>query len=248
VPCTAMAGACPARLECGGGVMPDSYLTWPAAQHSSPWPPDSRLRGTGQLADDLYLLAHDDRTGKPRLGPRQLGLGLAGGLLAEQLLADQIRLAPGGLVCVTAHRDRQPPGVLLGQISAEPALLPVRDWLEFLGRTSAQQVAGRLEQAGYLRTVPRRIPGRPGRRVPRNTDWAITPISRARAALDPRCPPGQYACALAGLAAASGLAFRRDPYRPAGRTVQDAVTSLAPAMQMLIHQTEVSVAVLSQRT
>lgn len=77
---------------------------------------------------------------------------------------------------------------------------------------------------------------------------AITPISRARAALDPRCPPGQYACALAGLAAASGLAFRRDPYRPAGRTVQDAVTSLAPAMQMLIHQTEVSVAVLSQRT
>jgi hypothetical protein len=46
---------------------------------------------------------------------------------------------------------------------------------------------------------------------------AITPISRARAALDPRCPPGQYACALAGLAAASGLAFRRDPYRPASR-------------------------------
>ena len=229
--------------------MPDSYLIWPAAQNGNPWPQDSRLRGTGRLADDLYLLAHDDRTGKPRLGPRQLGLGLAGGLLAEQLLADQIGVAPGGLVCVTGHRrrDRQPPGGLLGQIAAEPALLPVRDWLEFLSRTSARQVADRLEQAGYLITVPRRIPGRAGRRVPRNPDWAITPISRARAALHPRHPAGPYGCALAGLAAASGLGFRLDQYR-AGRTIQDAITSLAPAMQMLITQTEVSVAVLTQCT
>jgi hypothetical protein len=31
--------------------------------------PAPRLAGTGQLADDLYLIAHHERTGKPLLGP-----------------------------------------------------------------------------------------------------------------------------------------------------------------------------------
>ena len=43
--------------------------------------------GTGRLADDLYLLAHHEMTGKPHLQPRALGLGLAGALLAELMLA-----------------------------------------------------------------------------------------------------------------------------------------------------------------
>lgn len=32
------------------------------------------LSGTGRLADDLYLLAHDDVTGRAFLQPRALGL------------------------------------------------------------------------------------------------------------------------------------------------------------------------------
>lgn len=46
-----------------------------------------QLTGTGRIADDLYLLAHDDATGRPFLQPRALGVGLAGALLAE--LIDQ---------------------------------------------------------------------------------------------------------------------------------------------------------------
>jgi hypothetical protein len=42
----------------------------------------ARLRGTGLIADDLYLMAHDDVSGRPFLQPRATGLGLAGGLLA----------------------------------------------------------------------------------------------------------------------------------------------------------------------
>lgn len=45
------------------------------------------LRGTGYLADDLYLIAHHERTGRPLLSPRAAGLGLAGALLAELVLA-----------------------------------------------------------------------------------------------------------------------------------------------------------------
>jgi Golgi phosphoprotein 3 (GPP34) len=44
--------------------------------------PRARLGGTGRLADDLYLLAHHDVTGKPYLQPRAIGIGLAGALLA----------------------------------------------------------------------------------------------------------------------------------------------------------------------
>lgn len=60
------------------------------------------LTGTGRVADDLYLMAHDDISGKPFVQPRAMGLGLAGWLLAELMLAghiglwqEQIVVAPG---------------------------------------------------------------------------------------------------------------------------------------------------------
>ena len=33
------------------------------------------LGGTGRLADDLYLMAHHDVSGRPYLQPREAGLG-----------------------------------------------------------------------------------------------------------------------------------------------------------------------------
>ena len=48
------------------------------------------LSGTGRVADDLYLMAHHEISGKPYVQPRALGLGLAGGLLADLMLAGHI--------------------------------------------------------------------------------------------------------------------------------------------------------------
>lgn len=62
------------------------------SDHGNPGSQDAGLSGTGLMADDLYLLAHDDRTGKPLLPPRPLGTGLAGALLAEVLLSGCIGL------------------------------------------------------------------------------------------------------------------------------------------------------------
>ncbi len=53
----------------------------------------ARLSGTGLIADELYLMAHDDMTGRPFLQPRAIVLGLAGGLLAELMLLDKLRLS-----------------------------------------------------------------------------------------------------------------------------------------------------------
>jgi hypothetical protein len=65
----------------------------------------ARLSGTGRLADDLYLLAHHEVSGRPHLQPRAAGLGLAGALLAELMLSGSIYLGPDRI----AVTDRSPP-------------------------------------------------------------------------------------------------------------------------------------------
>ena len=112
-------------------------------------------------------------------------------------------------------------------------------------------MALRLEQAGYLTRVRSRVPGRPGRWVPVNPDWAFAPMLRVRSALDPARPLTAHAAALAGLAVACGLGFRLDQYQTqAGRSSGDAVAQLGPGLRELIAQTQTAVdsAVLSHRT
>jgi hypothetical protein len=224
---------------------------WPASQQPF-GAAGSGLGGTGLVADDLYLLAHDDRTGRPSLGPRPLGIGLAGALLAELMLGGSIGLWPDG--SVAAHRSW--PGDELGrrvrdQIAAEREPHPLREWLLFLGRGAAEDVAQRLEGAGYLRHARSWVPGRPGRWVPVDANWAFASILRVRSALDPARPSGPREAALAGLAVACGLGFRIAQSRgPGDRTVEEATGQLVPELRHLIAQTQAAVdsAVLSHRT
>ena len=67
----------------------------------------ARLSGTGRLADDLYyLMAHHEVSGRPLLQPRAAGLGLAGGLLAELMLAGAIEISAGGVAVADPPRLR----------------------------------------------------------------------------------------------------------------------------------------------
>jgi len=218
-----------------------------------PGPLDAGLSGTGLVADDLYLLAHDDRSGRPLLPPRPLGTGLAGALLAELMLARCIRLRSDTAVVIGQHVPRAAVAghVLLKLIADEPKPLPVQTWLEFLSQTAARDVALRLEEAGYLARVRSRVPGRGSRMVPVNPDWAFAPMLRVRAALDRGREPSPPAAALTGLAVACGLGFRLEQYQPqAGRSTGDAVAWLPPDLRQLIIQTQITVhaAVMSQRT
>jgi hypothetical protein len=218
-----------------------------------PGPLDTGLSGTGLVADDLYLLAHDDRSGRALLPPRPLGTGLAGALLAELMLARLIglRCDTAVMICYDTPAAAVQEHVLLALIASEPGPLPVQEWLGFLGQTAVRDVAARLEQAGYLTRVRSRLPGRGGRMVPVNSDWAFAPMTRVRPALDPARPATAYAAALAGLAVAAGLSFRLDQYQAqAGRNAEAAVAHLPPDLRQLITQTQITVssAVLSHRT
>jgi hypothetical protein len=215
-------------------------------------PLSAGLAGTGLAADDLYLMAHHDLTGKPLLQPRPLGLGLAGALLAELMLGGSIGLRYDGVLLA----GRTWPGDDLGrrvrdQIAAEPEPRPLTDWLAYLARTAAPDVAARLEQADYLTRVRSWVPWRPGRLTPADPDWAFGPLLRIRSALDRARPFDPREAVLAGLAVASGLGYRLDQYlTPSDRSLEEATGYLGPELRELIAQTQAAVdsALLSHRT
>lgn len=210
------------------------------------------LSGTGRLTDDLYLVAHHEQTGKPHLQPRALGLGLAGGLLAELTLSGSIRLWHGMVIAANAT----PPGdglahSVLDQVASEREHLPPRDWLLYLARTAAGDVARRLEQAGYLTKTSTWRFGRGQRWLPVDADSAFAPLVRVKSALGASGPLAAQNAALGGLAAACGLGHQMALYLPpnAHRRLEEAARQLDPGLRELITQTQAAVdsALLSHR-
>ncbi len=209
------------------------------------------LGGTGRLADDLWLLAHNERTGKPHLQPRATGLGLAGALLAELMLSHSIRLSRGMVMAADGipPRDEVARSVLRLVIS-EPEHL-VGDWLLFLARTAPGDVAGRLERAGYLTRIPRSRFSRGERWVPVDADCAFAPLVRVKSVLRESGPASAQDAALGGLAAACGLGHQLALYLPSNaiRRVEEAARHLDPGLRELIAHTQTAVdrALLSHR-
>jgi Golgi phosphoprotein 3 (GPP34) len=206
--------------------------------------PAAQLSGTGRLADDLHLIAHHEVTGKPHLQPRAVGLALAGGLLAELALADALRVRRG-LVIPAAGR---PPGDglargVLALVSTERQHLSVRDWLLFLARTSAADVAVRLEASGYLTRAPTRRLRRAARWVPVDAECAYTALVRVQSTLRPGGRLTAEATAVAGLAAACGLGPRLFFSLPpnARHRLDTATRHLDPGVRELIAQTQTAV-------
>jgi Golgi phosphoprotein 3 GPP34 len=210
------------------------------------------LAGTGLVADDLYLMAHHEVTGKPFVQPRPLGIGLAAALVAELMRTGSVSLTAEG---AAVRRDIPPGGELARQVqrvlAGERQPFPVREWLLFIARTAERDVASRLERSGYLTRVTGRVPWRPQRLVPVDADWAFAPLVRVRSALDPARPLPTHGALLIELAVACGLGFRVDQYAPPPRRHPDDITrQVGPSLAELIAQTRAAVdgALLSHRT
>ena len=212
---------------------------------------NGRLGGTGRVADDLWLMAHHETNGRPFLQPRPLGIGLAGGLLAELMLDGCVFTGYDG--AVTARR-MWPEDALTrqvrDQVAGEPERHTLPEWLLFLRQGTPGGVARRLEQAGYVTRTGAWMPWRAPRWVPVDPDWAFAPLLRARPATDASRPLSAHAAVLAGLAAGCGLRFRLHQYLPAaGRTLEEAASQLAPDLQKLVAAVQAAVdgAVLAHR-
>ena len=219
-----------------------------------PGPLDAGLSGTGLVADDLYLLAHDDRTGRPLLPPRPLGTGLAGALLAELMLARLIGLRSDTAVVIAhdAPAAAVQGHVLLRQIADEPSPLPVRAWLGYLARDRG---AGRGAAAGAGRVPDARAQPGPGAARP---DGAGQPGLGVRADAPGPFRPGpapgrspRTRRSWPGWRSRPGWASAWTSTRPGPAAAPRTPSRyLAPDLRQLITQTQITVsaAVLSHRT
>jgi Golgi phosphoprotein 3 (GPP34) len=109
------------------------------------------------LADQYFLIAHEDRTGRSRLHPRATGLGLAAALIGELVVHDRVRVFEGDLYVVS----REPPGDALAHdvldlLIAQPQHRELRVWLAFLAQDAEIKVGERLLRAGIVEPVSRR--------------------------------------------------------------------------------------------
>jgi hypothetical protein len=159
------------------------------------------------LADEFYLVAHHDVTGRPRQHPRSIALSLAAGLLAELVLDGRITVRGDALVVVT----EAPPAdalahTVLDQVVRERQQHSVGTWLAYLGQQAPGQIAARLERAGLLaRQQARRFLRAETAWVPTDISAAAWPGMRLRLLLQREQPMDMPDVVLAGLVDAIGL-------------------------------------------
>src|SRR5262245_66589308 len=93
----------------------------------------------------------DERTGRPRLHSRAMGLGLAAGLLCELVIDERLTVKTDRLIPLVGPDAVTDPIHLrmLEHVHAEPDhQLPV--WLSFFAQSAVDAVADRLVGLGYL--------------------------------------------------------------------------------------------------
>lgn len=202
------------------------------------------------LADQFFLIAHEDRTGRSRLHPRATGLGLAASLVGELMLMGRVRMFAGELSVVS----RDPPRDALAHnildlLIAQPQHRELKTWLAYLAHDAAPKVGQRLLRAGVVEPVTRRkLLSTETRYMPRNSKqrnvaaWASVRLAnmlvqgRAMDLADR---------ALAGLVVATGLTrhvlWDIDSHRPGLLHLSDIVESLPTHLRELVEHTEAAV-------
>jgi hypothetical protein len=207
-----------------------------------------------RLADEFFLVALDDRTGRHRLAPRVLGLGLAGALLGELVLDGRVGIT-GERVSVVNSRPPEDAlaHAVLDHLSAEAGAHPVRTWLVFLARTSRERVAERLWRAGHIgRVQPRRLLRTVTVYPPTDINTAYAPTARLANSLRQGFALTWPEAVLAGLVVATGLEghvlYTADP--AARDYLRHIVSHLTPDLHELTWQLHAAVgdAVLTGRT
>ncbi|ROO52687.1 Golgi phosphoprotein 3 GPP34 [Micromonospora sp. Llam0] len=110
--------------------------------------------GRRLLADEFFLMAHHDVSGRLRLAPRIAGLGVAAALVIDLAVTGALVVTPTGQLVRTSVSV--PADVwewrVLGWVAAEPGQ-PVATWIDFLADQSVEAVGERLAAAGVVRRV-----------------------------------------------------------------------------------------------
>lgn len=170
---------------------------------------------TGNLADHLFLVCHDERTGRARVPDDVLGAGLGAALLGELLFPpERLRLADDGAISPVAHQG-PPPADPLGHrvwnlVRREHRPRDVGAWIDILAADARDQVGARLVDLAVVERVVDRRTFRSSRvAYPAiSPDWVAYATSvRLHGALHMR-PMNTWDALLAALAHGVGLLQR----------------------------------------
>lgn len=198
------------------------------------------------LADEFYLIAHEDNTGRPRLHSKTTGYGLAAALLAELFLHGNVAIdrQTVNVVSTLAPQDLLAHTVL-EHLLTETQRHPIRDWLAFLGRTATEDVAKRLTRIGVLELVEsRRLWTVTSSYQPIAMNEAAWPYARLSTRLAEHQEMNLPDQILTGLAFATGLtrAMVFEEAQQAGRAyLSQVVAQLPPPMRILVSETEIAI-------
>jgi hypothetical protein len=161
----------------------------------------------------MFLVAHDDRTGKLRVGYDVLGVGLAAAALVELVMANAVDIDDGtGLVTrrtVYPHPDAAVQYVLEQIMKGEPASFSAVDWINALREDLYGGVAQNLV-ADELVRLDKPILGRAARYVPTPASlgeeplaWVFGILRSGRSAENYEQPKRVLACLCVAMGSAS---------------------------------------------
>ena len=103
------------------------------------------------LADELFLVGHDHRTGRSVISRQILDAGLVGAVLAELLLADRIAVADGRVTARESRLVAEPvTDHVLAAIFKQDEAHSVLAWVKYLREEVHTLVGQRLAMAGVV--------------------------------------------------------------------------------------------------
>jgi hypothetical protein len=204
------------------------------------------------LADEVFLIGHDENSGKAHVSDAGLDTVLAGALLGELLFAGNIALTEETVVIPysDASTGDTARDSALVEINKQAERYPVRAWVEHLRGDVRPLVAGRLIRLGLVERVEARGVLRTTVRYPfRDRIAAASPIARLRYMLDHPDILDEHSAALAALVLAGGLEFVFGG--ASSREVRQSLVRMAqtshPQVRLLIAGIESAVAALAMR-
>lgn len=204
------------------------------------------------LADDLFCMAHEEHTGRALLNRRATELGLAGALIGELVLTDNLRVSSGMISIVGGqHPGDELSMEVLYQLYAERQHQSLRTWLAFLADGALERIGGRLARAGQVYEKRARLGGKL-RYVPVNSTRAAWPGVRLNRTVKRGELLPMFDATLAGLAVAVGLKKHVwwDMNPSTEQHLKAALASLPISLREVVAHTEAVVgdAVLSPRS
>lgn len=204
------------------------------------------------LADEFFLVGHDQYTGKAQVSDAVLDTGLAGAMLGELVLSGRLLISEDMLVMV---QDPRPTGdrmtdTAVQEIIQQRDVHAVRKWVEYLRDHARELVGQRLVDAGLVDRVQSRGMLKQAVRFPaRDPVKAAAPEARLRYMLDHPSSLDEPTALLGSLVNATGLEYVLGG--GSNRRIRDELAQMAmllkPEVRALLVGVESAVAHLALR-